>query len=87
MVKFCCLEDDATLDHMLVQPLCDSLIKRSWRQALCSLNRAFFGRLIKVYLPRTRLRSLYVYSAFLTFGRKMVSLLEKEMSGQAYPIF
>jgi hypothetical protein len=28
------------------------LIKRSWRQAPCTLNRAFFGRLIKHNLPR-----------------------------------
>jgi hypothetical protein len=28
------------------------LIKRSWRQAPCTLNRAFLGRLIKHNLPR-----------------------------------
>jgi hypothetical protein len=28
------------------------LIKRSWRQAPCTLNRAFLGRLIKRNLPR-----------------------------------
>jgi hypothetical protein len=34
------------------------LIKRSWRQAPCTLNRAFFGRLIKHNLPRITVECL-----------------------------